>query len=231
MKNYCFDSNESKLFILNYTIKKSDIIVKYASGDTVTIPYTVENENKLRQLMRKQVENTSVKKINKKFISPNISTVISAILVIVSFLINVPTVATYALVGLSSCGLLGSAIRARKIKKIKNDYLKSCEFLENKNQINENIDIKSITNNVSKKTVKQIKKAKVEANTYNKVETLDLNQIDKMSIKDLRKILLNLRRIQEFNFDCSNASGKFEDIEEESFQKQLELPLVQNNVK
>ena len=44
MRDYSLNLEDSKTFVLNYTIKGNQIIVNLAKGENFIIPYTQENE-------------------------------------------------------------------------------------------------------------------------------------------------------------------------------------------
>ena len=53
MRDYSLNLEDSKTFVLNYTIKGNQIIVNLAKGENFIIPYTQENQKKLLEIMRK----------------------------------------------------------------------------------------------------------------------------------------------------------------------------------
>ena len=76
------------------------------------------------------------------------------------------------------------------------DIIKVKTFLENQEKLNENI--RKNTNmlyKVSNKTKEVIDKVAVEDSVFT------INSIDKMSLRDLKRILINIKREQEFEFD------------------------------
>ncbi len=69
MKNYSLSHENSKTFILNYNIEDNQIIVNLASGEKYIIPYSVDNEKRLLERMKNQVNNSNdyKSKQQKKF--------------------------------------------------------------------------------------------------------------------------------------------------------------------
>ena len=55
MKDYSLNLEDSKPFVLNYTVKDNQITVNLANGENYVIPYTAENEVKLLKRMKTQV--------------------------------------------------------------------------------------------------------------------------------------------------------------------------------
>ena len=47
MKDYSLNYDDSKKFILSYKIENGKIVAKLASGESCTVPYSEENENKI----------------------------------------------------------------------------------------------------------------------------------------------------------------------------------------
>ena len=54
MKDYSLNYDDSKKFILSYKIENGKIVAKLASGESCTVPYSEENENKIISRMEEQ---------------------------------------------------------------------------------------------------------------------------------------------------------------------------------
>ena len=54
MKDYSLNYDDSKKFILSYKIENGKIVAKLASGESYTVPYSEENENKIISRMEEQ---------------------------------------------------------------------------------------------------------------------------------------------------------------------------------
>ena len=57
MYDYSENENSRKKFILNYKKNGNQLIVKFANGVRITMPYTKDNEEKLLKKMEDQVKN------------------------------------------------------------------------------------------------------------------------------------------------------------------------------
>jgi len=73
MKDYSLNLEDSKTFVLNYTVKDNQITVNLANGENYVIPYTAENEVKLLKRMKTQVLQSDefMSKQEKRFSSFN----------------------------------------------------------------------------------------------------------------------------------------------------------------
>ena len=56
MKDYSLNRKDSESFILSYTIEDGNIAAKTASGELITVPYSMENENKILSKMEQQAK-------------------------------------------------------------------------------------------------------------------------------------------------------------------------------
>lgn len=207
MKNYSLNYNDSKAFILNYKIEDNKIIINLASGEKYVIPYSLENEKKLLTQMKKQILNSSKfeKKQEKRFsFAWKWGVFSSSMLIIFSIMlatgITVNPIAT--IIGGSWMIIdIASRIYAMIDSKRKiEDIHKNKMFLSNQESINQKIKSnQNILSNTNKKTKEIVSSASKNKPTFN------LNVIDKIKYKELKKILENIKRDKQFGFDYSPA--------------------------
>ena len=192
-----------KMFVLNYEIKNNKIIINFADGGNSIIPYTLENEKKILEKMKTQVINAKnyISKFEKKesnsilWLSICFVCMLLNILLLISKLSNFPSVNISILVSYSIVFLANLGIYKYSKTKL-DDINKNLMFLNNSEQINKMVksnqnilsNIKSNTKNIINTSIKNNKE-------------LTLNSIDKIKYKELKKILENIKREIEFNFD------------------------------
>lgn len=196
MKDYSLNFDDSKKFILSYKIENGKIIAKLASGKSYVIPYSEENEFTIISRMEYQARNAQPKPLKTY----------DKIFAIIQPLILPIVIMHFVRYGGWGCGIiLGivaeqaiyypakviiNAIKKRDIKKL--NY-----FLDNKEELNENIEIsENMKLGVSKKAVKEIELQKSE----NK-QPININNIDTYSLADLMALKDNIERFSLFGFD------------------------------
>ena len=203
MKDYELDKSKKGLFILNYEIKGNKIIVNYANGDSVIIPWTEKNEHILNGKMKTQVQNANNYEKNCKN-----NFVIYAVLCIIGITVSIPCVKTIIdpsamLTTIGSCVLGGgtgiavfSGIEMIIINKYLKDVKKNKKFLEIESEINskvkENENMLYNTHKVTKNIVK---------NTPENRVVFTINNVDKVPFSDLEQIMSNIEREEKFNFE------------------------------
>ena len=204
MKNYELDSKDMKTFILKYDVKKigfekKEIVIYFADNKITTIPYTIGNEKKILEKMKAQVENsTEFVKNTKQDCFINIVTPLIFIVFSLSMLFNgkidsfLDLIYTIALCS-SPIWILNNIITT---KEKLNDLKKNQLFLENFDEITKEELDKNITINVSQ-NLKEIISSKQND------EKLTLNDIDGVKLKDVKIMVENLEREEEFDFDYS----------------------------
>ena len=204
MKNYEQDYKNMKTFILKYDVKKigfekKEIVIYFADNKITTIPYTIGNEKKILEKMKAQVENsTEFVKNTKQECFINVVTPLIFIVFSLSMLFNgkfdsfLDLIYTIALC-CSPIWILNNIITT---KEKLNDLKKNQLFLENFDEITKEELDKNITINVSQ-NLKEIISSKQND------EKLTLNDIDGVKLKDVKIMVENLEREEEFDFDYS----------------------------
>lgn len=200
MKDYSLDYLDSTHFILSYKIKNKKIIIKLASGKPHVISYSKENENIIINRMEEQAKYAFVKPIS----------LYDYTLAIIFPLVLLPkTTLNFIEIGgwwsglAFSCAVIGSIcypakvinylLRKKEVKKLK-------YFLAHKDELNKDIEkSENVKVGLSNKAVKEIEK-RVE----NK-PTVNINNLDNYSLKDLKQIRENIERISYFGFDESKT--------------------------
>lgn len=207
MKDYTFNNEDKKMFILSYKIKKDNIIIKLASKEKYIIPYSIENEQKILERMKEQItENVDFeRKSIKEYIVLVLITIalgLGTMLIagkllpglianpsIKTLLSNMPTFVV-ALITLTSL------VFTESTKSILKDFRKNKLYLEKEEELNNKVkDNQNILSNVSNKTKKMVE------STPEDKEVFDINKIDKISLKDLKQLLENFKRDDDFGFD------------------------------
>lgn len=208
MKDYSLNLEDSKIFVLNYTVKDNQITVHFANGKNYVIPYTTANEVKLLKKMKTQVlQSDEFMNQQKKRLS------ISRIWIIFSVGLLVPNVILLAngtsvvpiINGLSVILLtfdIGYRIYSiidskRNIKDINKNKM----LLKNEEKLNEKI---TENHNILANTNEKIKA--MAHSTPESQPVFTLNSIDKIKYEELQQILENIDREEEFDFDYFRES-------------------------
>ncbi len=206
MKNYELNSEKAKTFVLNYRIVKEKdedkIIITLADGSEYPpIPYTIENEQKILRVMKKQVmklKNCEVyindlkkcKNVNSNIfklcllvfvslsgiyalLSMNVSVQMLVKILVKLFFIffSLP----FVIMGIKS---LKETIKMDKTLK---DLEKNIDFIDNEKLLNE-IEREIVLKNVSEKTTYMVKQ---------KDKPITINDVDKIPVKDLNVMIEN----------------------------------------
>lgn len=206
MYDYSEDNEEKEKFILGYTFTADDITVNLASKRKYYVPNNKENILKLNKKMEKQVKCAHVR------IMPYYKYAFaSSFLLLITSFINIIYSKNFFCIILciiSAMVLLFSIYEyylyvCKKIHLNKHIY-----FLENKAFINENLKIcNKMFLNLSISTTRIIKDA-IEENKKSSKGKLTINNINTLSIKELRIIKDNITNYIEFEFDENNENLK-----------------------
>lgn len=202
MKNYELDLDKSKYFILNYEIVKDEIIVNLATGDKYPIPYTIENEKKILEQMKKQVtecnsaEFIKNQHLNRKLIIAIVSIII-ALFNIISCGINIiPPIAS--ITSMITCTIIATynIIKLDDAKIVIADIKKNKEFIRNEIELNANV--KNNPNCLSNTTEKT---REIISQNKSTEQNITINTIDQISYEDLQKILGNIKFEKTLNIE------------------------------
>jgi len=202
MKNYELDIENSKRFILNYEIVNEEIIINLGTGEKYPIPYTIENEKRILEKMKKQVENCKrLEYAKKQHIKAKRNTVIVSSVIMLFNIISmayginiIPTMAN--IISLLICASATSyfGIKLSDVKETLDDIEKNKIFIINEIELNTNVKNNSnCLSNTTEKTKEIIAK--------NKEKNITVNTIDQIPYEDLKKILDNIRFEQELKID------------------------------
>jgi len=206
MKDYSLTLNQKKNFVLGYDVTKDrNIVVKFAEGEPIILPYNEINEKILLDQMEKQVilASASEGKYNKKknhFVkllkTMLVSALISMIIILSSQIVFVDTI--FALI-FSFSAIYGIVFTANivSIDRMLEDLEKNKKFLELKDKINDNINKnQNILVNVSGCTKKFVKE-----NLVIDRPLFDINSFNYVNYEDLEQISENIDRDERFGFD------------------------------
>ena len=191
--------DDSKKFILSYKIENGKIVAKLASGESCTVPYSEENENKIISRMEEQARYAQPKPLRMLDKILTISQPLMLPIAIMNFVNNGGWFYGMFLAIIVEGAIyypaktIINAIKKRDIKKL--NY-----FLDHKEELNENIEKSEKSENiklgVSKKAIKQIELQK----SKNK-QPFNINNIDNYSLSDLKALRENIKRISTFGFN------------------------------
>lgn len=201
MKDYSMNLEERKDFILRYDLTSDGMIkIIFAKGKPWYVPYNEENEKKLLEKMKKQLEKANT--IKEKIVSKLLPVAIVSAGLFAATIILVINLAgsynTYVVAGISSLPMAASLITgffAIKNKIKLNDLEKNVRFLEMEKKLNDNVrSKKNILVNVSNKTKKAIKDLPEDKPVFN------VNNFNYVSFNDLKLIIENVERNEKFGF-------------------------------
>lgn len=204
MKDYSMNLFERQLFILNYDKYEDHIVVNFASGLKMYVEYTKEAEEEILNVMRMQVLNTD--KLTKECIS-NFKTFVIPLSIIgygplrltfsqIQNMIANNEDPTYYMVMSALCLSLGlsQTIKGIKYYNLLKDIDKNYLFLENEYHINYHMRVEDkYLEGLSRTARDIIIKNKDEDNIFT------FNTIDKMSYRDIKKVLENINNNIEDN--------------------------------
>ena len=208
MKDYSLNDTDRKDFVLDFDVTKDGkIIVNYANGKKLPLPYNQKNEQILIQKMEEQVKLASSeekKYIDKKskylklFYGALITAVLSTFVILITDKVWLDTF--YALM-LSCSTVYGISYIARfvNMNNLLEDLNKNKNFLEIQDKINSNIrSNNNVLVDVSKNTREIINSFPVEQEVFN------VNSFNYVSERDLETIIENIDRNERFGFDYTN---------------------------
>jgi len=212
MKNY---SNNSENFILNYKIVNNEIIVNFScirGKDRYSVPYTIENEKKILEKMKKQVSNISkcntynyekFLKVEKKLKFGFVFLGLSALFVL-PYIFGIVDLTNYLNVSLDSVLIMfnlykfvSSATEYMDFKTKSRDLAKNNLFIENEACLN-----KALKSNKSILSGTNVKEKDLTLGD-NEI-SFNINNIDKIKLKELKQIIENSKFENDLNFDYSN---------------------------
>lgn len=188
-----------KKFILKYEVIDNNKKIKiFLANDNINIiDYTKENEELLITKMETQIND------NKEYLDEifkddlSLLKILACLLILImligigSFFIGngvlITKIIGYFLTCLSGLGFIANGTYFLLYKKYFNDFKKSKIFLENKKSINKFLN--------SKKDVSIMKNVKEECSSKNDdTYEFSINSIDKLSLKELKQLLYNMKK-------------------------------------
>ena len=192
MKDYSLNSEDKKKYIKKYKSKKGKIIIKFANRKKDFVSNTEENKQKIESKMEEQARKAEVKYLTPLEETLTMGFPLALPLTITNFMDNKDFPSGFLFGAVATGTIIFSTKYINCLIKEK-DIEKLHYFLEYKKELNDNIsnDI-NILQNVSKKATRNIK-----MRLSNKKEPININNIDKYSLKDLKTIKEN---IDEFSF-------------------------------
>lgn len=212
MRDYSLNLEDSKTFVLNYTIKENQIIVNLAKGENFIIPYTPENEKKLLEIMKTQVlmSDRFMKTQEKRFSMSWKLTILSVFMLMYNVFVlasgkSILPVGSGLCAGLFVFNIIYNVLGMVDSKKNINDIKKNLTLVYNEERLNEKVkknpyvlaNILAITDEKSKGMV---------SSTPTEPHVFTLNNTDGISYRQLEKILKVIDREEAFGFDYSSVS-------------------------
>ena len=205
MKDYSLNKEERRDFVLNYDVTRNgEIIVNFAEGGSIALPYNEQNEQILITKMEEQVRKASqseekYKKRKDKYLKLFKlmlgSVGISTIIILASQIFFVDTI--FAII-LAFSGIYGVSFLANcvSINKILEDLEKNKRFLEVKDIVNNSVkNDKNALVNVSNYT-KRIVKNNMDVDR----PLFDINSFNYVDYEDIEQIVENVERNLRFGF-------------------------------
>ncbi len=214
MKDYTFNNEDKKDFILNYEAKDKRMFIHLGSGVTLNVPYTRKNETKVIQKMEKQVM------AGQKFYfgTKEGKAIKDQLLTKLCFAVLLSTV-SYIFMRIDSLGAVwnyalafcfaGSAVflgvsgveYVRHLIMIR-DLRKNVEFLNMKDRINGKIkeSDSEVLDNYLAKTGQSIREVVAKA-PRDREEILNINSFNYVPFSDLKQIDENIAVIEELGLD------------------------------
>lgn len=215
--DWLLEIEDNDNIILGYKIKDDKILIDFSNKlESHHIPYSFENEKKVLEQMKKQISEPSYQKrishinnyVVEKYTSlsdyllPLIKIAIELILI---DLTN-PTIFNVILLILAGANAgifiakIGILIEFDKILK---DIDKNTLFLENEDEINEYLkENPDIIDELPKKAKELI------ISPYNKEQNININILDKIKYKQLKKILEKMKIDEKFGFESIEENNE-----------------------
>lgn len=203
MKNYD-ETNEN--FICNYYLDDNNIIIVLGDNTNYIIPYTIDNERKILNAMRRQINNFENYKNNlftKK--KKNFAYILlDIILFIITLLVFKNSSLVTSIISKICLLLLAGTAGFRMVDnfKIKNtiiDLYKNKIFVDNEDKINAIVKNKSLVlESISEKVYEKI----------NEKNKLDINDAHEISSDEMLLIKRIIDLEEEFDFDYPQETKK-----------------------
>ncbi len=208
MRDYSLNLEDSKTFVLNYTIKGNQIIVNLAKGENFIIPYTQENEKKLLEIMKKQVLNSNrfMKTQEKRFSRSWKLTTLSVFMLMFNVLVlasgkSILPVGSGLCASLFVFNIIYSVYCMVDSKKNIKDIQKNVILLCNEKKLNE-----KVRGNPHVLATTDEKLKEMVSSTPTELPVFTLNNADEIEYRQLEKILEIIDREEKLGFDYSSAS-------------------------
>mgnify|MGYP004557948597 CR=1 FL=1 len=206
MKYYTLNSKDATSFILNYEIKDNQIIVNYANGEHYIIPYTNDNEKKILKKMEDQVHDAqnSDDMLKKKIRKAGDWILFSIFMIICNFCTikschSISPLMQNIFIVCFTFNIGFQIFDIKYVTKILKDLEKNKILLDNQEKINEMIkENQNILTNSNEKIKKMVK------STPEDKPVGTLKSVEKLKLKELKSVLENIQKEEEFRFDSSS---------------------------
>ncbi len=206
MKHYTLNSKDATSFILNYEIKDNQIIVNYANGEHYIIPYTNDNEKKILKKMEDQVHDAqnSDDMLKKKIRKAGDWILFSIFMIICNFCTiksghSISPLMQNIVIAWFTFNIGFQIFDIKYVTKILKDLEKNKILLDNQEKINEMIkENQNILTNSNEKIKKMVKSTPEDKPVFT------LNSVEKLKLEELKSVLENIQKEEEFRFDSSS---------------------------
>jgi len=210
MKDYSLNLEDSKTFVLNYTVKDNQITVNLANGENYVIPYTAENEVKLLKRMKTQVLQSDefMSKQEKRFSKSWKLAIWGVSMLALNVIASASDISAVSIVSgmWASWFVFDIGYRIYSMidsKRNIKDINKNKMLLNNEERLNEKVkENHNVLAHTDEKTKKMVHSTPVDQPVFT------LNSIDKIKYEELKQILENIDREEEFGFDYSSESDE-----------------------
>lgn len=212
MKDYSLNLEERKDFILRYDVTEDGMIkIIFAKGKPWYVPYNKENEKKILDKMRNQLdmEDMIEPKLKSRIFKNAAASIVLLGVALLPFY-GMDSSSTLFLISFSSiftgAGLISGISAIKNNNKLK-DLKKNVKFLDMEEKLNKIVrsDENTLVD-VSNKTKSVI------ADFPEDRDVFDINSFNYVPFKDLEQIMENSARNERFGFDYSNHEEPAEAI-------------------
>ena len=197
MKNYSLNKKEAEIFILNYIILNNFIIVNYANGNVITMPYSTQKEKNILEKMRHQVldcgEFYSILKNKFKIVSKLLVYEVIIFVSLLAAIVITPNPAlVFVIVSIFSL-VIGISFTLYKVlyyQKLRNDIKKHLLFLDNEDYLNLILrNNKNIRQNLDTTSLTKVYEGRQGDFSF------DINTIDNINYSELKHLYEQTKQI------------------------------------
>lgn len=185
MVNYYDNDADTENYIVNYKIKKDELVIKHVGGKKYSIPNSTEAEQAILDKMELQIH--SFEKHISCFEHDKLKNILYGIFVLLVSVASIPIMShlIIPLIGIAFSQLF--FITSMYIQKELNEYQKDVFIIRNKVLLNKNKDkdqVKSKLNDITQKKIE-------------KTEDININTVSKFTLKELNDLKDSINRCKQ----------------------------------